>query len=340
MCTHMEKKLCKEWTKKRTFIKKMRLPKMSNVKAPKQLPLTHALAYLIASTLVFTGGGYAAMKSYLERQQRIASDPKYALTSILQTGPQKEALKTEYLAELLGASVDCPYHAKRLNQQRAKERLQRSPLIAKADIKVIDPGTLYVDYTVRQPIAFLEDYKNVAIDKEGRLIPFAPFFTPKNLPAIYLGLAPFGTAPPDPDRPQPTWEKPIEGRYASLALDLLAIFTDPKMMGLSFVKRIDISNAFAESYGKREIVVIAEDVLFQNIKGTESQVHIPYILRLSTKDYAQDLGNYLKLREQILEEESKKIAQMENGKTRLRLKEKILDFRIGQLAFIESYKDH
>ncbi len=32
MCKHMAKKFCKEWTKKRKFIKKMRLRKMSNAK--------------------------------------------------------------------------------------------------------------------------------------------------------------------------------------------------------------------------------------------------------------------------------------------------------------------
>ncbi len=31
MCKHMAKKFCKEWTKKRKFIKKMRLRKMSNM---------------------------------------------------------------------------------------------------------------------------------------------------------------------------------------------------------------------------------------------------------------------------------------------------------------------
>ncbi len=31
MCKHTAKKFCKEWTKKRKFIKKMRLRKMSNI---------------------------------------------------------------------------------------------------------------------------------------------------------------------------------------------------------------------------------------------------------------------------------------------------------------------
>ena len=300
------------------------------------LPLTSALAYIVASTLLFSGGTYAVMKNYLKNQQRIVSDPRFALLFIIQTGPQKEALKTEYLAELLGLSNDRPCHAKRFNQERAKARLRSSPLISRADVKVIKPGTLYVDYTVRQPIAFLEDYKNVAIDKEGYPFPFAPFFSPKNLPNIYLGHAPFGTSSEDPERPTVDWGVPMQGKYADLSLDILAIVSDPKVADLFSVKRIDVSNAFAESFGTREIVVITEDVLFKNIKGKDLQIYLPRILRLSTKNYAQELGNYLKLRQQLLEEESKRIALQENLEPIIRLKEKIIDFRIDKLAFIDG----
>ncbi len=300
------------------------------------LPLTHALAYILASTFLFSGGTYAVMKNYLKNQQKIINDPKYALVSIVQTGPQKEALKTEYLAELLGASTDRPYHAKRFNQERAKMRLQSSPLISKADVKVIKPGTLYVDYTVRQPVAFLEDYKNVSIDKEGYPFPFAPFFSPKNLPSVYLGLGPFGTSSDDPERPTANWGIPLDGKYAELCLDILAIVSDSKVADLFSVKRIDVSNAFAESFGTREIVIITEDVLFKKIKGKDVQICLPRILRLSTKNYAQELGNYLKLRQQLLEEESKRIALPENLESVIRFKEKIIDFRIDKLAFIEG----
>jgi hypothetical protein len=300
------------------------------------LPLTHALAYIVASTLFCSGGAYAVMKNYLKNQQKITNDPRYALVSIIQTGPQKEALKTEYLAELLGASNNRPYHTKWFNQERAKMRLLKSPLISKADVKVVKPGVLYVDYTVRQPIAFLEDYKNVAIDKEGYPFPFAPFFSPKNLPNVYFGLAPFGTPSDDPGRCMANWGTPMRGKYADLCLDILAIVTDPEVADLFSVKRIDVSNAFAESFGIREIVVITEDVLFKNIKGKDVQICVPRILRLSTKNYAQELGNYLKLRQQLLEEESKSIAFQENLEPPIALKEKIIDFRIDKLAFIDG----
>ena len=303
---------------------------MKNKKKAVYLPLTHALAWIVGSTLIFSGSGYVAMKHYIKTKRESGTDPKFALRTILQTGPQKEALKTEYLAELMGISSDQPYNARVFNLERAKERLLKSPLIAAAEVKLIKPSILYVDYTVRKPIAHLEDYKNVAIDKEGYLFPFTPFFTPKNLPALYLGLSPFGIAPSDPDREIAEWNTPLRGKYFNLALSLLDIITDPKVADLFAVKRIDVSNAFSESYGTREIVVITEDLIFKSLNGKELQVVAPRILRLSTKNYAQELGNYLKLRQQLLEEENKNISA-----NTTRLKEKIIDFRIQQLAFIE-----
>jgi hypothetical protein len=296
----------------------------NNKKKPVLLPLSHALAWIVASALLISGSSHLILKRYFTHRQSISRDPRYAIHSIIQTGPQKEALKTEYLAELLGVSRDRPYSCLRFDLERAKQRLLQSPLISTAQIKLIKPSTLYVDYTVRQPIAWIEDYVNIAIDKEGYLFPFTPFFSPKHLPSLYLGLPPFGISEADPERPSAQWNTPMCGKYIDLAFKILAIVIDPKAAHAFSVKRIDVSNAFAESYGTREIVVMTEDRL---IKQNGVEVRIPRILRLSSKNYAQELGNYLKLREQLLAEEKQSPD--------LQFKEKIIDFRIQKLAFIE-----
>ena len=127
---------------------------------------------------------------------------------------------------------------------------------------------------------------------------------PSSLPKIFLqstlDFSPFGMPSIDPDRPTAQWNTPLRGKYLSLALEILNIVTEPKVADLFSVKRIDVSNAFTESYGTREIVVITEDFLIRSINGKEVQFCLPRILRLSTKYYAQELGNYLKLREQTI----------------------------------------
>lgn len=308
---------------------------IKNKKTGPVLPLTHALAWIVASTLLISGTSYSVFKHYLKKRKSHALDPRFAIHSIVQTGPQKEALKTEYLAEWIGISYDRPYSAKTFHCEKAKQRLLKSPLIAQAEIKLIKPNTLYIDYTVRQPIAWLEDYANVVLDKEGYPFPFTPFFSPKNLPSIYFGCAGFGMPSTDPDRPTVQWGSPLQGQYVELAFAILALLTDAKIADFFSVKRIDVSNAFAESYGTREIVVITEDTVLCNVQGREVQFCFPRILRLSTKNYAQELGNYLKLRQQLLEEEMKSSSISEGVGPVVRMKEKIIDFRIQKLAFID-----
>lgn len=144
-----------------------------------KLPLTHALGWIVASTLLINGAAYTFLKHYLRYKYSHAFDPKYTIRTVVQTGPQREALKTEYLAELMGLSVDHPQSGLLFDLAQAKKNLLCSPLISKAEVKLLQSNTLYVDYTVRQPVAWLLDYENVAVDKEGIPIPFFPFFSPK-----------------------------------------------------------------------------------------------------------------------------------------------------------------
>jgi hypothetical protein len=301
-------------------------------KSPVHLPLTHALGWIIASIFLVSCPSYCLFKHYLKKRHSSGVDPLHAINSIVQTGPQREALKTEYLAELIGISSDRLYSTQAFNLGKAKQRLLRSPLVSRAELKLLKPNALYIDYTVRQPIAWLEDYTNVVIDKEGYPFPFTPFFSPKNLPSIYFGLGSFATSSADPARPSVQWGASLTGKYVDLAFDILAMISDPQVSDLFSVKRIDVSNAFAESYGTREIVLITEDNWIHN----NVRIIFPRILRLSTKNYAQELGNYLKLRQQLLEEERKTIAIPEGAGPIVRLKEKIIDFRIQKLAFIDE----
>jgi hypothetical protein len=296
------------------------------------LPLTHALAWIVGSSLLVSGTAHLCLKHYMKQK----SQPRQVIHSIVQTGPQREALKTEYLAEVLGISIDRPVYFTSFDLKAAELKLLHSPLINQARVKALPPNALYVDYTIRQPIAWLYDYENIAIDKEGYPFPFRPFFSPKNLPEIYFGMPAFSIRSEDPDRPMAAWCQPLKGKYITLAFDLLALMNSPQVSDLFRVKRIDVSNAFAESCGKREIVLIVEDTIIQQQGGKEVQFTFPKILRLSTKNYAQELGNYLTLREKLVETERQSI-RISQGKTHpIRQKEKVIDFRIPNLAFIDG----
>jgi len=252
------------------------------------MKLVQSLTWIVGSALLITGGTYKGLRYYRSHSQ---AAPSY-LCRIVQTGPQREALKTTYLAELMKISADRPVTADSFDPIAAQKRLTSCPLIKEAKVKLTAPDTVYVDYTVRQPLAWLYDFENIALDDEGCPFPVSPFFSPKKLPEIYLGIRNF------------YWGRPLKERNVELALTILQLLNRLSLQ----VKRLDVSNAFLPSLGRREVVLIVEE-----------QGHTK-ALRLTPKNFAQELGNYLELRPKL-----PAVAQ-------------IIDLRIPQLAFIEAQK--
>lgn len=282
--------------------------------------MRQSLFCLIGSTcltLAVSLTGYSIWKK--NRNEKLLS-PAYQITAIIQTGPEKEALKTSYLAELLGLSQDKPTQLYAFNTKKAEAKLLSSPLIASAKVERLPPSTLYIDYEVRKPVAWLADFNNMAIDLQGNLFPVAPFFSPKRLPEIYLGLP-----------ANAGWQ--IKSAPFDLALEILQFLeTAPWKEGLR-IQRIDVSNAFAPSLGQREVVLFTEEELSVR-KGEEEIVCVfPKILRLAPKEYTQQLGNFFALRRSMMEDYRRQIATLQQGG---RFAPRIVDLRIPQLAFVEK----
>lgn len=299
-----------------------------------RLPLSYAIAWIIASALVCAGGSFAILKCYVKRKYQEVFAHENQIHSIIQTGPQKEALKTEYLAEILQISRDIPTSIIFFDEKLAEQRLLSSPLIAQARVKAIKPSALYVDYTIRQPVAWVEDYENVVIDKAGYPFPSYPFLSPKNLPYIYFGLPSFEEQSADLDKPIVKWKEPMTGIYMELAFALLQLISETR---LSHVVRIDLSNAFASSCGKREIVLRVDNTVVQWQDGLEQQIVFPHLLRLGTKNYKTQLINYFNLREALIEQEQKSfLLQQPVLQPFLRLQAKVIDLRLSKLAFVQN----
>lgn len=292
----------------------------------KKLTLFQSLLWIFFSAIAVNALAYTGIKGVLFWKKVRGIDHRVPIRAIVQTGPQREAIKTAYLAEVLGLSEDKPVLSSDFDVKEAEKKLAASPVISEAEIKIQEPGILYIDYTTRQPIAFLLDYENIALDKEGYPFPVAPFFTPKKLPEIYLGM-----------EEELEWNQPIAGEKIDLAFALLEIINGPIVGDLFNVKRIDVSNAFEMSYGRREIVLFTQDEIYSTVKGKEVRFVIPRILRLPTKKYAQELGNYLKFREQRLEKEKHELVAKE-GQMVVLCPTVTIDLRIPQLAFIDEGK--
>lgn len=284
----------------------------------KNLSYVRALSWIVGSALVFSFLGHKVIDYAFVKKKKASKEQ--VISYIIQTGPQKEVLISDYLTQLLGLSLDKPTLFSSFNQEEAKAALMKSPLLSEVSIKKIKPNMVYVDYTVRKPLVWSFDFFNAALDREGVIIPMHPFFSPKKMPEIYFGekgLKESGDL---------AFGSNVKGYYVDLAFSVLELLLD-KGKDLFFVKRIDVSEALASSLGRREIVVIIENELYQKPQG--APVVSCHFLRLTPKQYSQEIGNYLKLREHLLESETQ-----EEGLSPI--KSKIIDLRLPQFAFIEA----
>ncbi len=255
--------------------------------------LSWVLMWMFSSVILVSGSILLGRFYYLHIHNQRLNDDAYNIAAIVQTGSVKNALPTVYLAEVIGLSVDKRINIYQFDTIEARKNLIASPVIKDADVIAIPPETVYVDYTVREPVAYLADYDNAAIDEEGVMFPVSPFFTPKRIPEVYIGIA-------DEELP---WESKIEDIRLDIMFDIIKKLSSVE--NFFEVVRIDVSQAYADSYGKRQIAVFLNDCDKERV------------LRLSTRNYAQELGNYIVLSDAI----------RKRG-------DAVIDMRISQLAFI------
>ena len=293
-----------------------------------KIPLNQALFWILLSTLLVSGTAAIGFLYYQYIKEIHGSDDSYRIVAIMQTVPENEGLKTVYLAELLELSLDKPQNLYRFSTKDATRKLLSSPLIKEVHIKKIRPGTIYVDYAMRNPIAFVIDFSNTMIDGEKYLFPYKPFFTPKRLPEIYLGNS-FAES-----KKESLWGVPLEGEHVDLALSLLNYLQKNFCNEICQVKRIDVSKAFASSCGQREIILMLEEQVEQTIKGKTTRYLFPRILRLNSENYMQGLANYVVLREHLARRELSSLPASDN--VLVTQATRIFDMRLSQLAFVSN----
>lgn len=277
------------------------------------LPLWQSVLWIVSSVLVCSSVSYHLLQNHVVKKQKKAPDLPQALTYVVQTGLQKEALHSDYLAELLDLAADRPILFDDFEEEPAAAKLLQSPLFEEAQVRKIPPNMVYIDYTVRKPLAWVSDFVNTVVDKEGHLFPMAPFFSPKKLPELYLGAQGVQGA---------SFSSVLQGKCIDLSFKILDLFKGREKESL-FLKRVDVADAFYPTLGRRGITLIIENDL------QEGKSFSTHFLRLSTAHFTQEITNYFHLRPHLLETEKEKILAGE------KLKERVIDLRISQLAFVD-----
>ncbi len=274
-----------------------------------KMPFGMAVGWILLWTLLVSGSAVLGCLYYLHQRESQSNDDQYRVVAIVQTTSDKESLKTVYLAELLGLSVDQPTNLHRFDSDEAKQKLLNSHVIKDVEVKKVRPGTVYVEYCMRKPIAYSGDYTNTAFDSEGIFFPVSPFYTPKRLPEVRLGLmdrALWGSCCRD--------SKPFQ-----LTLAILKAVESRFHLKPIHLKEIDVSRAYAPSYGQREIVMRIDEDVEREEKGRLLLTTYPRLLRCSVDHFDQALEEYLVLRGKLSDRQAA-----------------IIDLRIPQLAFIKD----
>lgn len=302
----------------------MRLPE-SNTR--QIMPLRKALMWIFLSVFVISGSSYAAVLYYRDLRNKQLQDPFFNIVAVAQTTSDSMRLNTACLAELLDLSIDRPTNFFSFNVKDAECKLNQVPVIKRAHVKKIQPGLVHVDYALRKPVALLADYTNTAVDAEGFSFPINPFFTPKKLPGVYLGLV------EQENGEGPGWGKPLTGRKPELALSLLEILGRDYTHPLCSISFLDVSKAFAPSCGERQIVLVLEELIEEEGNDGSQLKRQPRILRLGTDNYEEQLKNYLVLQKRLWLDAKEKRDDKESDSSQLR-QATIIDLRLSDLAFI------
>ena len=213
--------------------------------------LKKAIKQVLISVLVISGIPWMLFFAYTYLLYTRMQDPAYQIVAIVQSNHDQEPLKTGFLAELLDLSVDRPANLYRFDLEEGRKKLLRFPSIKTANMKKIPPGILFIEYSLRKPVAFLGDVSNILLDAEHHPFPAHPFFSPKKLPSIILGRA----------QERIVFGKPINDPKLTLAFEILdsihALSLDDDLL------QIDVSEVDALSLGMRKIIVsfLSLDVL-------------------------------------------------------------------------------
>jgi hypothetical protein len=227
------------------------------------LSLSRALLYIFLSTVSISGTATLGWLYYIHLDHARSQDDKNLITAIVQTGPVARQLPSSYLTELMGLSSDQPINLYTFNCQQAVRRLMASPHITSVNVARLRPNAIYVDYNARQPCAYLKDFENTLIDRDGVPFPASPYYTPKRLPELITGIDTI------------EWGKAERGKHVRLALALLCLL---EQKGIR-TECIDVSRAYHESSGRAEVILKLET-------GPVS------LLRMCPEDLTEQLSDY------------------------------------------------
>lgn len=189
------------------------------------------LKAVIVSLVLVSGLPWGAYFGYKMYKHHLQHDDKYILKAIVTKSEGYNVLPSAFFSEKLGLAIDKPVNLYQFSLDQGEARLKAFHVFKKVKISRIPPSSLLIEYELKNPQFLLATLSNTAIDHEGNVFPYYPFFTPKKLPELRLSH-------------DVAWGDKID---VSIPLKLIE--------ALPGVKSIDISKMDLDSLGEQEVVL-------------------------------------------------------------------------------------
>ena len=218
-----------------------------------------ALVCILLSVFFIAGPaslGFLYKKWRLENKKR---DPAFIIEGIVHISKGNFSLPTQFFQNQLNLSnenlfcFNCP-------------KTVDNSIIEWAQVKKIYPNLLYIEYKPREPYARVVDLKEGLVDDRGVLFPKNNWNNVTNLCEVRLGLETVA------------WGDVVDKKKFILAKEIMSEI---------LCSRIDVSKAFLQNLGQREIVL----QLDRNI-----------LLRLNPSNWREGVERWFLLREQPLKD--------------------------------------
>ncbi len=190
------------------------------------------------------------------------------LKTIVQKTTTIESLSPRFFSDYLGLSPKGrSLQIQNLDIKKIQNKLTEFPIFEKVQSEFTPQGELLVSYELRRPAFLLHDFSNCGIDNLGFFIPMAPYYSPKKLTSIFLGIHHL------------EWNKAYNIKEA---LEILNFFS-PYQSDDFNIKLIDLSHVKESIPARREIIV------------TISFAKANHFLRLNPKHLQKALDRYVLL---------------------------------------------
>lgn len=187
------------------------------------------------------------------QRQALAWDPRFVIRDIAVRSQGPDQVPNHVLCSLLGLGASPSTSLFAFHPDAWAQKLLQCPSFAKAKVWRLLPGTLGIEYRLRDPVACIAGASNIGIDGSGRLFFLTPYFAPRRLPSILLPAVEAKTL-------AELQEKVAVQKEAKVALSLV---NELSRMGVQWnfaVASVDLVHYREKNAFRREVVLVLADL--------------------------------------------------------------------------------